>query len=88
MTTLLAGLPLTNPPCGATFSTATPRCDVLTTPVLEDALVRVSQPPRCVLDRGRPRPEPTPNTPTRATLGRPSSRHSRDLKNSDITSPR
>jgi hypothetical protein len=79
--------PLTIPPSGTTFSTATSRSDVLTTRLLEDALARKSLSPespirpRCVLAPApSPPPSPPRNIPTRATSGRASSRHSRDLK--------
>jgi hypothetical protein len=68
---------LTTPASGATFSTATSRCDVLTTRLLEDAAARISSPasptpPRCVLARGRPRPQAQAETrpPERHRAGR------------------
>jgi Transposase, Mutator family len=66
---------LTTPPCGATFSTATSRCDVLTTRLLEDALARISHPsplrpgPAAV---PAPEPMPKPRAP-QATSARASS---------------
>jgi hypothetical protein len=61
-----------NPPCSATFSTATSRCDVLTTRLLEAVPARISRSsPRRPGPAAVPAPEPTPKPrPPEATSGR------------------
>jgi hypothetical protein len=87
--------PLTIPPSGTTFSTATSRSDVLTTRLLEDALARKSLSPESPI---RPRCVLAP-APVAAPKPAPKHSHPRDIgpgelpalsrpENSEITSPR
>ena len=85
---------LTIPPSGATFSTATSRCDVLTTRLLEDPLTRnLPRPnrpsvPAASWPRGRPRPKPTPKHAHRSNIGPGELPALSRPENSEITSPR